>query len=222
MLIGCAGATIDIQSLQDNLPPQVIAEIEERGFHLARAGDLEQVYYLARVDSAAGQVRVGYFLVWPGEYPDFGSDYPAGPGQVAVQRMIPLAYTNWLYLPGTGGLQRLLYGPGDVEGVAVLFTRDDRWLGRIESVRFELPGHAAVVIPDPALPWTLADVTRNDGPSLRVASWNHLFLPPDTTADPVRLEVTPFPPDEWRRLKMHRRRAERAKLVLLSGSAGVR
>jgi hypothetical protein len=57
---------------------------------------------------------------------------------------------------------------------------------------------------------------------LRVASWNHLFLPPDTTASPVRLEVTPFPPDEWRRLKMHRRRAEQAKLILLSGSADVR
>ena len=103
MLIGCSGLTIDIQYLQDNLPVQVTAEIEERGFHLARAGDLEAVYYLARVDSAAHQVRVGYFLVWPGEYPDFGNEYPARLGQVAIQLLTPLAYTSWLYLPGTGG-----------------------------------------------------------------------------------------------------------------------
>ncbi|MCH8838545.1 MAG: hypothetical protein IIA60_12235, partial [Candidatus Marinimicrobia bacterium] len=85
----------------------------------------------------------------------------------------------------------------------------------IESVGFEQPGHEAVVIPDAALLWSLADVTHNNAPSLGVASWNHLFLPPDTTSSPVRMEVSPFPPDEWRRLKMHRRRAELAKQVLL-------
>ena len=222
LLIGCSGVTIDFQYLQDSLPPQVTAEIEERGFYLARAGDLEAVYYLALVDSAADQVRVGYFLVWPGEYPDFGNHYPARAGQVVIQLLTPLAYTNWLYLPGTGGLQRLLYGPGDVEGVAVLFTWEDRRLIRIESVGFEQPGHEAAVIPDPALPWSLADVTHNNAPSLVVASWNHLFLPPDTTSSPVRMEVSPFPPDEWRRLKMHRRRAEVAKLILLAGRAHLR
>ncbi len=104
----------------------------------------------------------------------------------------------------------------------MLFTRDGQRLGRIESVGFEQPGHEAVVIPDPALPWSLPDVTHNNAPSLGVASWNHLFLPPDTTSSPVRLEVTPFPPDEWRRLKMYRRRAEPAKQILLAGKAHVR
>ncbi len=89
MLIGCSGVTIDIQYLQDNLPVQVTAEIEERGFHLAKAGDLEAVYYLARVDSATHQVRVGYFLVWPGEYPDFGNDYPARLRELAAQLLNP-------------------------------------------------------------------------------------------------------------------------------------
>ena len=85
-----------------------------------------------------------------------------------------------------------------------------------ESVGFELPGHAAIVIPNPALPWTLDDVTRSDAPCLQVASWNHLFLPPDSVTATQYWEVVPFPPEEWRRLKMNRRRAEIAKQVLVN------
>ena len=215
--IGCAttGTMLEPHQLHDQLPERIAEEIERRPIHLALPGDLQRVYYLARVDSAEGRVFVGYFLEWSGEFPDFGRKYPVSRAERWRQLRIPLFYTNWLYIPRTGGLQRRMFGPGDVEGIWVVYDLVydlvGNRLGSLRSVAFEMPGHRAVTIPDSTSDWFIRDIVLEGAPFLQLASWNHMFRPPDKGISSQAFYAQPFPTPQWHRLKMNRRRAEIAK-----------
>jgi hypothetical protein len=199
------------EEFHGRIAPQVARDIEARGIHIAQPDGLRDVYYLARVDTLEQVVQVGYFLVWPGEFPDFGRRYQVSRKDKRRQLALPLYYTNWLYLPRSGGLQRLMFGRGDVEGIAVIYSLSNGMLGIPLAVSFEMPGHRALTIPDSAGNWSLRQVTEREAPSLQIASWNHMFKPPGEDVSMQAFPVRPFPMGEWERLNMNRRRAEIAK-----------
>jgi hypothetical protein len=219
---GCAttGTRLEPDQIHDQLPRHLAREIEQRPIHLAQPDELQNVYYLARVDTMGGRVFVGYFLEWSGEFPDFGRKYPISRTERCQQVRIPIFYTNWLYIPRSGGLQRRMFGPGDVEGITVAYELAGNRLGQPLSIGFEMPGHKAMTIPDSTDDWTIDQIVSGGAPFLQLASWNHMFKPPEAGVSPQAFAARPFPDRQWNRLKMNRRRAEIAKRGL-SDSTGV-
>lgn len=219
---GCAttGTWLEPEQLHHRLPDPIRRDIEQRPVHIAQPEDLQNVYYLARVDTAEHRAFVGYFLEWSGEFPDFGRKYPVSAAERRQQYRLPVFYTNWLYIPRTGGMQRRMFGPGDVEGITLTYELVGDSLSRPLSIGFEMPGHKALTIPDSTDEWSLLDVVSGDAPSLQMASWNHMFKPTDAGISSQAFYPRPFPTKQWDRLKMNRRRAEIAKRGL-SGSIGV-
>ena len=218
---GCAtvGTVMVPEQLHERLPARIAQAIEAHGIHIAAPVRLSKVYYLARMDTAEQVVQVGYFLVWRGEFPDFGRRYPVSGREKIRQLTLPLYYTNWLYIPRSGGLQRRMFGRGDVEGIRVTYQLSDGELGELLRVSFERPGHRAFTVPDSAGTRTLAEVIYKGVPCLQIASWNHMFKPLDEGAERQAFPVQPFPEDQWERFSMDRRRAEIAKRGLApSGS----
>ena len=213
LFIGCAttGTSLVPHQLHNRLPERIAEEIERRPIHIAQPDDLQHVYYLARVHPAGDRVFVGYFLEWPGEFPDFGRMYPVSRAERWRQLRIPLFYTNWLYLPKTGGLQRQMFGPGDVEGITVTYALVNDSLGQPLSIGFEMPGHKALTIPDSTDEWSIQEIVSGSAPFLQLASWNHMFSPPADGITSQTFHARPFPDQRWDRLKMNRRRAEIAK-----------
>lgn len=205
------GTWLDPEQLHNQLPGGIVHDIEQRPVHIAQPDDLKNVYYLARVDTAEHRAFVGYFLEWQGEFPDFGRKYPISSAERRKQYRIPIFYTNWLYIPWTGGLQRRMFGPGDVEGITVTYELAGDSLGQPLSIGFEMPGHKAMTIPDSTDEWSVRDIVYGGAPVLQLASWNHMFKPPEAGVSPQAFYPRPFPAEQWDRLKMNRRRAEIAK-----------
>lgn len=219
--LGCAtvGTVMAPEDFHDQLPLRIAEDIEARLIHIANPVGLEKVYYLGQVDTAEQVVRVGYFLVWPGEFPDFGRVYPVSKRERRRQIRLPLYYTNWLYIPRSGGLQRMMFGRGDVEGIGVTYALSDGELGMPVAVSFEMPGHKSVTVPDSVGTMLLGEVVYRNAPYLQMASWNHMFKPPDEGVARQAFPVQPFPGEQWERFNMDRRRAEIAKRGLAgSGS----
>ncbi|MFC1619230.1 hypothetical protein ACFL45_04715 [Candidatus Neomarinimicrobiota bacterium] len=219
---GCAttGTRLEPDQLHKRLPGNIAQDIEQRLIHIVQPDKLQNVYYLARMDPTENRVFVGYFLEWSGEFPDFGRKYPISRTERWQQVRIPIFYTNWLYIPRSGGLQRRMFGPGDVEGITVAYELVGDSLGQLLAIGFEMPGHKAMTIPDSTDEWSVQDVVSDGAPFLQLASWNHMFKPPAAGSSPQIFHVQPFPDREWSRLKMNRRRAEIAKRGL-SDSTGV-
>ncbi len=219
---GCAttGTRLEPDQLHNQLPSNIAQDIEQRPIYIARPDNLQNVYYLARVDSMRNRAFVGYFLKWSGEFPDFGRKHTVSSAERRKQYRIPIFYTNWLYLPRTGGVQRQMFGPGDVEGITVTYELVGDSLGQPLSIGFEMPGHKTLTVPDSTDEWSVHDIVSGDAPFLQLASWNHMFKPPEAGVSPQTIYVRPFPDRQWNRLKMNRRRAEIAKRGL-SDSTGV-
>jgi hypothetical protein len=112
-------------------------------------------YYRAARD-AAGNLHIAYHPVWERERNDFGG-------------LMPLL--SRLFYTGGLRIQRVMFGKGDVEVIAV--TVDPRGIGK--EVRYErpkdyTPSSFTVMHENAALRGTFSTT-----PPFRVASWNHLF-----------------------------------------------
>lgn len=117
--------------------------------------DPEALYYRASRDEQ-GRTHIAYFFAWPYERNE-------SPGFAPLLNRI--LYTGGL------SLQRVLFGPGDVEVVTVILGPG----GALEEVEYEIPENY-----DPARFGVTHKTVREPvdaGPPLyfRVASWNHLF-----------------------------------------------
>ncbi len=116
------------------------------------------LYRMARDER--GRVHIVYHFVWPGE---------RNPGPGWGPRL-----SRWVYTGGLG-LQRIMFGKGDIELVVVVVGPD----GRLEELLFETaeaydPRAFGVRHRDVRLRGPAASAP---GFALRVMSWNHLFEP---------------------------------------------
>jgi hypothetical protein len=98
------------------------AEIEREpvcvGSSVKSAGDLSDVLYYRAVALPDGRVEVGYFAFYSEERP-WGNNWLTW--SVFPALAVDLVYSRALLV--APGLQRALYGAGDVEGVGVVYDR---------------------------------------------------------------------------------------------------
>ncbi len=88
------------------------------GSSVASAGDLSDVLYYRAVALEDGHVDVGYFAFYSEERP-WGNNWLTW--SVVPALAVDLVYSRALLV--APGLQRALYGAGDVEGVGVVYDR---------------------------------------------------------------------------------------------------
>src|ERR1019366_388505 len=88
------------------------------GSSVARAGDLSDVLYYRAVALDDGRVDVGYFAFYSEERP-WGNNWLTW--SVFPALAVDLVYSRALLV--APGLQRALYGAGDVEGVGVVYDQ---------------------------------------------------------------------------------------------------
>jgi len=189
--------------------------IESQGLFIENSAKLENLFYLMNVDHENQVVHVGYFLDWENEFPDFGRTFKTTPKKILGQILLPLVYTNFLYIPNSGGLQQIQFGKHDVEGIYAKYSYDDSDLTELLELRFELPGHNEIIVPNEKLEITLDDVSRDIVPWIKVASWNHLFAPPVKNDQTQKFKAKLFPKDKWQEYNMDRKRAEVGKKYLI-------
>ncbi|MFP4418596.1 MAG: hypothetical protein ACLFSB_15125 [Chitinispirillaceae bacterium] len=120
------------------------------------------------------------------------------------------ATTRVFYLPFSLGLQRLLYGPADVEGIFAEYSLCNGHLDSLLFLAFEKPGHVRTSMSRTRDSALFAKCMHNNAPVLKIASWNHLFAVPDDTSA-QKLNVCKFDAHNWKRLRMHRPRASIVK-----------
>jgi hypothetical protein len=88
------------------------------GSSVSSAGDLSNVLYYRAVELPDGHVEVGYFAFYSEERP-WGNNWLTW--SVVPALAVDLVYSRALLV--APGLQRALYGAGDVEGVGVVYDR---------------------------------------------------------------------------------------------------
>lgn len=197
----CAGTRLCSLETPMNSNPEIRKEIEDNGLFFTTQEPVSAVYYLFTFNKELQELSVSYFVVWEQEYPDFGRSYSTNFMGKLAQVFVPLFYTNWLYLPKTGGMQRILYGKQDVEGIFAVF----RYSHEIETLKFcvfDSIGHNVIVRKYPE---------RNSHVCIKTISWNHMVNLETVCDYAFRVHPRYFDKTAWNRLNMNRRRAESAK-----------
>jgi hypothetical protein len=149
----------------------------------------EKMLYRAAIADGGRTLLLAYHIVWPYEQDPRPGFWPA------VTR---------LYYTGGLKLQRVIYGPGDVE---VLVLTIDLATAKIVRVNYETATYDAkggvVHVP---LQVESADLPGYEPLFFRVISWNHLFklesVPPAATDQVIRLEPQPFSDQLWSYYRM--------------------
>tara|TARA_B100000945_G_scaffold316188_1_gene316649 strand:+ start:1841 stop:2533 length:693 start_codon:yes stop_codon:yes gene_type:complete len=214
LLYNCRGnpicLTISNQDLDNN---DFLKLIENKSLFIENSNGLENIYYLAKVDSIKKLIGVAYFLDWDNEFPDFGQNYESNFLEIIYQMIIPIFYTNWLYIPSSGGLQRILFGKHDVEGIWGVYNIEEEGILSLRSLYFETKGHKQVHYSFDDSVNNIGLVSRNNHPYLRVITWNHML---DKPINNEYMEYTPiyFPSNKWKEYNMNNQRAEMAKNFL--------
>jgi hypothetical protein len=88
------------------------------GSSVASAGELSDTLYYRAVETPEGKVKVGYFAFYSEERP-WGNNWLTW--SVVPALAVDLVYSRALLV--APGLQRALYGAGDIEGVGVTYDR---------------------------------------------------------------------------------------------------
>jgi hypothetical protein len=91
------------------------------GSLVSSAGVLDDVLYYHAIKRPDGRIAVGYFAFWSEERP-WGNNWLTWSFLPALS--VDLVYSRALLV--APGLQRAMYGLGDVEGVSVVYAEDDR------------------------------------------------------------------------------------------------
>ena len=209
-IMGCSGTVLLIDNVHhsNDRCDELIADIEARGIFIQNSTGLSNVYYLSKVDTTNGCIGVAYFLEWTNEFPDFGRFYNANCIGLALQILAPLIYTNWLYIPLTGGLQRILYGKRDIEGIWAEYSYSNEKIDSLTTISFETPGHNPANISQA----DIALFSKDNIPFIKIASWSHLFEKPIQENPAGHFKPIPFPADKWGEYRMNNKRAEIAKI----------
>ncbi len=151
--------------------------------------DPEALYYRASRDEQ-GRIHIAYFFAWSYERNESSGFAPL---------MNRLLYTGGL------SLQRVLFGPGDVEVVTVVLGPG----GAVQQVEYEIPENY-----DPArfgVTHKTVQAPVDGGAPLyfRVASWNHLFeraAAPGPEDRVITLAPQYFSAELWDRYRMFKAR----------------
>lgn len=97
------------------------------GSSVASAGELGDTLYYRATATGAGELTVGYFAFWSEERP-WGDNWLTY--SVLPALAVDLVYSRALMV--APGLQRAMYGKGDVEGVRVVYSVDAGGALRVE------------------------------------------------------------------------------------------
>jgi hypothetical protein len=130
------------------------------GSSVSSAGTLGDALYYRAVELADGRVAVGYFAFWSEERP-WGNNWLTW--SVVPALSVDLVYSRALLV--APGLQRALYGLGDVEGVSIVYSRSPDGSLHPEEASGDDDSEHAVSIPrdrmfalDPARPTFYTDI----------------------------------------------------------------
>ena len=148
-------------------PSGVEASIEQQpicvGSSVLSAGDLADTLYYRAVRLPGGKIAVGYFVFYSEERP-WGNNWMTWTLFPALG--VDMVYSRLLLV--APGIQRTLYGKGDVEGFRIVYDLDGEGALRVDSAVAD-DGHEALVELDRAHVLAL-DAKR---PTLYTDVWSH-------------------------------------------------
>ena len=123
---------------------------------------------------------------------------------------MPIVYTNWFYIPNSGGIQRLLYGKHDIEGIWAVYNLKDGKISSLKSLDFETSQHKEVHYSNSSSTNNISSVSNKNHPFIRIITWNHMIDRPDSSK---YIEFYPiyFPRSKWKEYNMDNKRAEMTK-----------
>tara|TARA_Y100000996_G_scaffold415368_1_gene409633 strand:- start:699 stop:1370 length:672 start_codon:yes stop_codon:yes gene_type:complete len=198
---------------KNKIDQNLLTEIENHTLYIQNDYNLDNIYYLTAIDSFNNSVGVAYFLDWNNEFPDFGKNYKTDFLDIIYQVFIPIFYTNWLYIPNTGGIQRILYGKHDIEGIWAIYDLKDSKIDSLRLLSFETDKHKEVHYSsnDPINNINL--VSKNNFPFISIITWNHMIGQPDSNK---YREFKPiyFTKELWKEYRMDNNRSTLVKELL--------
>ena len=137
------------------------------------------IYY--RMASQGERIFIAYHIVWA---------YEKGEGKGFEKLWNKLFYTGGLKL------QKVIFGPGDVEAIEIVIDREKRDMLRL---RYERAGHQGVEK-------TAEELRGIEKPYLEVTTWNHMFelISPEETSGKRVYSLKPeyFTEELWRYYKI--------------------
>ena len=211
-IFNCKGTSLNPEISNHDIKnkPDILNQIESRSLLIQNSDGLENVYYLAVEDSINNLLGVAYFLDWSNEFPDFGKNYKTSFLDIASQIFMPIVYTNWFYIPNSGGFQRILYGKHDIEGIWAVYSLKNGKISSLKSLDFETRGHKEMHYSDSSLTNNISSVSNKNHPFIRIVTWNHMMDRPDSSK---YIEFYPiyFPNSKWKEYNMGNKRAEMTK-----------
>jgi hypothetical protein len=143
------------------------AQIERQpvciGSSVSSAGALSDTLYYRAVKTPDGKVQVGYFAFWSEERP-WGNNWMTW--SVFPALAVDLVYSRALFV--APGLQRYLYGAGDVEGVGVTYDRAADGSLHVDHAQADDETHDAVAL-------SKSDILAVDAerPTFYSRAWSH-------------------------------------------------
>ena len=210
LLVNCTGTYLNSEIPNYDTNNNIFKQIENRSLFIENSNGLENIYYLVKIDSLNKSIGVAYFLDWKNEFPDFGTKYKSNSLDIFYQTIMPIFYTNWLYIPNTGGLQRILYGKHDIESIWAEYHFEDEKILSLKSLFFETKGHKKVYYSFNDTIQNIALVSKNNSPYVRVITWNHMLDKP-TNNEYIEYKPIYFSKNKWKEYSMNNQRAELAK-----------
>jgi hypothetical protein len=185
------------------------------GSTIASAGTLADVLYYRAVATDDGRVAVGYFVFFSEERP-WGNNWLTWSFIPALS--IDLVYSRALLV--APGLQRALYGPGDVEGIAAIYDvgsdgelRLDHAIADDDREHPTVLTRAGVFAIDPARPTFVTDVWSHQLGSRSARTRGELVTLRCYEGDSIR----PLPDEVARRFRLDERRAAPAHVECTAG-----
>lgn len=202
---------LDISKKEIN--QNILAEIENHSLYIQNDHNLDNIYYLTSIDSSNNSIGVAYFLDWINEFPDFGKIYKTSLFDIIYQAFIPILYTNWLYIPNSGGMQRILYGKHDIEGIWAVYDLKDDKIEKLKSLSFETAGHKTVHYYSNTAINNIKLVSKNNFPFINIITWNHMIGAPNNNK---YKEFKPiyFSKELWEEYRMDNNRSVLVKNLL--------
>ncbi len=140
------------------------AEIEHQpvciGSSVRSVGDLSDILYYRATATRDGRVSVGYFAFYSEERP-WGNNWLTWTLLPALA--IDMVYSRAFWI--APGLQRAMYGAGDIEGISIVYARDAHGGLQVDHALVDDGGHhllqlsrAQVLALDPLRPTFYSDV----------------------------------------------------------------
>ena len=206
-------ASLHLDISKKRINQSILNEIENHSLYIQNDYNLDNIYYLTALDSLNNSIGVAYFLDWINEFPDFGKIYKTNLFDIIHQIFIPIFYTNWLYIPNSGGMQRILYGKHDIEGIWAVYDLKDGKIETLKLLSFETNGHKAIHYSSNTSINNIKLVSKNNFPFVNIISWNHMIGTPNST-EYKEFKPIYFSKDLWEEYRMDNNRSVLVKDLL--------